>query len=842
MALSPRRHLRWIAAAVFVLGGPFMGLVTFRLADRLEHERASALCVEYFSERAAALTRELHEITDELQHLRSLFESLGRVSRAQFHQFTAEIPARHPAIVAMEWVPRVAGRDRERHELEARLDGLAGYRISVPAQGGGMRPAPAKDVYYPVYFAEPAGRNHRTLGFDISSEDSRSAALMWASLTREPAVSAPIDLMPDPEPSKGILVLLPVFQSAAADPPAKPAPPDGLVLLVVRAREVFARMLGSGGGARNMDFELLHEPPGSRPVVLGETGSDIRRRSYSDWVFAESISIGGQRWRLSGRPSLEFVTRHLTWEPTVLGIGVFFLWELLGGFALAVVRQARDAAFRRQTRIVETALRSLNEGVVVADGEGQLLFSNRAAERMIGPGPRDVPVPDWAGTWGCLDPDTQAPVPVDRLPLAKAIGGVESQAEVIVRDGASRESAWLTISGTPLRDERGGFEGAVITLRDITQARMSQVQLQLLSNAVEQTADAILITDREGVIEYVNPAFESTTGYSRAEAIRQTPRILKSGQVPQEFYRELWTTISAGEVFRGMPINRRKNGECYQAEQTITPIRNAEGRIVHFVSVIKDVTDRIRAQHQEIELRYAAEVQQKFYPRQSPRIPGLDIAGATVPALANCGDYYDYLEDGDGRINVVIADVSGHGLGPALIMAETRGYLRAFSASCGDPGDVLDRVNQALCGDLDENRFVAIVIARVDVATRRVVYANAGHTAAYHLGRSGRVKAVLDSTGPPLGILANRHYASRDGACLEDGDVLVFLTDGVTETEDTAGRELGAEAALDVVRGHSAEPASEIIGHLQQATRQFAQGATQEDDVTVVICKVRGES
>ena len=199
---------------------------------------------------------------------------------------------------------------------------------------------------------------------------------------------------------------------------------------------------------------------------------------------------------------------------------------------------------------------------------------------------------------------------------------------------------WVDTTIVPLLVD--GQPDRYLALRtDITEQMRQQAELVRLSNAVEQTADAIIITDRDGIIEYVNPAFEAITGYSRDEAVGQTPRILRSGQQSPAYYEELWKTLSAGRVFRGAPINRTKTGDLRHTEQTITPIKDSEGRIVHFVSVLKDVTDRIRAEQRELEITYAADVQRRLYPAAAPAFPGLEIAAGTFPALATCGDYYD---------------------------------------------------------------------------------------------------------------------------------------------------------------------------------------------------------
>jgi PAS domain S-box-containing protein len=122
--------------------------------------------------------------------------------------------------------------------------------------------------------------------------------------------------------------------------------------------------------------------------------------------------------------------------------------------------------------------------------------------------------------------------------------------------------------------------------------------LRKLSSAVEQAADSVMIANRDGVIEYVNPAFERLTGYTAAEAVGQTGRILKSGVHEAGFYRELWRTIMAGEVFQAVFVNRKKNGEHYYEEKIITPLRDRQGSVSHFVSAGRDITERKQAEEQ----------------------------------------------------------------------------------------------------------------------------------------------------------------------------------------------------------------------------------------------------
>lgn len=130
--------------------------------------------------------------------------------------------------------------------------------------------------------------------------------------------------------------------------------------------------------------------------------------------------------------------------------------------------------------------------------------------------------------------------------------------------------------------------------RYITECNESAAALKKLSSVVEQTADHVIITDRFGAIEYVNPAFEKLTGFSKAEVIGRTPRILKSGKHDAAFFQNLWKAILAGEIFRAEVINKKKNGELYVEDKVIAPIKDEGGHITHFVSTGRVISERRR--------------------------------------------------------------------------------------------------------------------------------------------------------------------------------------------------------------------------------------------------------
>jgi sigma-B regulation protein RsbU (phosphoserine phosphatase) len=377
----------------------------------------------------------------------------------------------------------------------------------------------------------------------------------------------------------------------------------------------------------------------------------------------------------------------------------------------------------------------------------------------------------------------------------------------------------------------------LVHTQDITERKQAENELKKLWNVVQQTADSIILTNKQGIIEYVNPAFEITTGYTREEAIGRTPQILKSGRHQPEFYQNLWAEISSGKPFRGTIVNRKKDGTFYWSEQTITPMKDENGNITNFVSVLKDITELKEKQEQEFQLRIARELQQRFY-RADVRLPDFDIGGASYSAVETSGDYYDYISLPDGTLGIVIGDVSGHGIGPALIMAETRAFLRAFAKHESDPAVLLTLLNQELVTDLDSEHFVTLIFARLDFLNKTLDYASAGHVPAFILDAAAAVRCKLPATGVPLGIVDKYRYEKSPIFPLNPRDLVVFLTDGVIETVAENKQQFGFERTLEVIQHYHPAGAQEIVEQLYLAVRNFSQSMPQEDDITSIVLKV----
>jgi len=163
------------------------------------------------------------------------------------------------------------------------------------------------------------------------------------------------------------------------------------------------------------------------------------------------------------------------------------------------------------------------------------------------------------------------------------------------------EKRFVEIIASPLFNERGEVTGIIEAARDITERRQAEETILRLATAVEQATDSIIITDTDGVIVYVNAAFERTTGYTRQEAIGQESPILTANRHSPDFFREIWETISGGRVWRGRFTNRKKDGSRFTEDVTITPVRNEAGVITHYVSVHRDITHELQLEEQYLQ-------------------------------------------------------------------------------------------------------------------------------------------------------------------------------------------------------------------------------------------------
>jgi PAS domain S-box-containing protein len=258
------------------------------------------------------------------------------------------------------------------------------------------------------------------------------------------------------------------------------------------------------------------------------------------------------------------------------------------------VRKRAEERLQQNEGLMRTITDSAQDAILMMDSEGGISYWNPAAERILGytsdealgQNLHDLIVP------ARFLPAHHAAYPAFLQTGQGAAVGKTLDLAARRKDGLEI-SIQLSLSAIQMN---GGWH-AVGIIRDTTESKRSEESLRLQSAALEAAANAIVITDHSGIIQWVNHAFTTLTGYTAQEVVGQNPRILKGGNENEAFYRNLWQTISSGQVWSGELTNRRQDGSLYAEEMTITPLRNADGVIARYIAIKQDITERKRAEN-----------------------------------------------------------------------------------------------------------------------------------------------------------------------------------------------------------------------------------------------------
>ena len=239
----------------------------------------------------------------------------------------------------------------------------------------------------------------------------------------------------------------------------------------------------------------------------------------------------------------------------------------------------------------------------------------------------------------------------------------------------------------------------------------------------------------------------------------------------------------------------------------------------------------------EASLLVAREVQRRFMPSVLPTIPGYEVATWWFPNEAVGGDYCDVILLPSGDVALCIADVSGHGLGPSLLMASVRAALRTLLFIHTSPQVLLEQLARSLAEDFEFGGFITMVVARLIPASHELTFANAGHGPALIYRAATGQFDELDSTGLPLGVVVPTEYPLGPSLTLEPGDLLVLATDGIVESMDKRGQQFGVERLKQLIVRLAKSPVQEIARNIGREVELHYVGDSPPDDLTVLALR-----
>lgn len=259
------------------------------------------------------------------------------------------------------------------------------------------------------------------------------------------------------------------------------------------------------------------------------------------------------------------------------------------------------------------------------------------------------------------------------------------------------------------------------------------------------------------------------------------------------------------------------------------------GRAKTKLEELQEVADHEREEHSKLnsEIAIARQIQQCLYPDQPLQTGAVEVQGRSIPADTLCGDYFDYFVSGQ-EVVFAIGDVSGHGIGPALLMVEIRGVIRGLQWDTMRLSEVVDRLNQLLTTGVPSGRFVTLVLGRIDLETGHVEYVSAGHRA-YVVRVNGSIEPI-QSNGLPVGLVEDATYEAR-GLLLSAGESLMLASDGIEETQNQDGELLGRDRVLKAVANSRHKPLANIIDAVLNESETHGGERANADDRTMMILR-----
>jgi two-component system cell cycle sensor histidine kinase/response regulator CckA len=474
-----------------------------------------------------------------------------------------------------------------------------------------------------------------------------------------------------------------------------------------------------------------------------------------------------------------------------LGVWDFVLKDSLARLVPAIERSLREAANRRAKGVNEAALlRSEDEfrtmfelasiGMDQADPRtGRWLRVNQrmcaitgySADEMLRMHISDITHPE----------DTKRDAEAFQRVGSGEAADYHAEKRFLRKDGGV---AWVNVNMTVIRDASGQPTRTMATIEDITKRKQADAERERLLMAIEQAAETVVVTDLQGTIVYVNPAFVSGTGYTRGEAVGQNPRILKSGKQSDAFYQVIWESISSGVAWKGRLINRKKDGTLFTEEATISPVRDSAGAIVSYVAVKRDITRDLAMEAQFL---------------QSQKMEGIGrLAGGVahdfnniLSVILSCAGFaLDSLKEGDPlRDDILEIEKGGKraaALTRQLLAFSRKQVLQPVSLDLNRSLAEMEKMLRRIIGeDIDLVQVLAtdLGLTRVDPGQVEQVIMNLAVNARDAMPEGG--KLTIETANVNL----DDEYAARHPGASPGPHVMVAVTDsGVGMDERTMAR------------------------------------------------------
>jgi len=357
-----------------------------------------------------------------------------------------------------------------------------------------------------------------------------------------------------------------------------------------------------------------------------------------------------------------------------------------------------------------------------------------------------------------------------------------------------------------------------LTSRTVTESEIEVIRFPAdrgIAGAVARSKRPLIIPDAYADPRF-NPDVDRKTGW-RTRDILAVPMTNLEG--------ELVGVLEA--------LNKRAGSFTQDDTALLTALADQAGVALERARLLEEFLAKRRL---EDEMELARDIQIGLLPQEAPGLDGFDLAGWSQPSEYAGGDFFDIFTWGDGRVGLMLGDAVGHGVGPALLAAETRALVRALALRESRPDVVLCDTNRLLAADVGEGRFVTLALAVADAAEGAVSYASAGQGPIVLMRADGHHEQ-FNATGLPLGILPDAPIEAGEPIRLAPGDAFLLISDGIFECETAGDGDLGMDRVLANVRRHLGGSAESVIRALEDLTESVSPDGRFRDDRTIVVTK-----
>ncbi len=561
----------------------------FKYTEKIETARIRSVFEKQVTTLHSALTKTLLRQVEINHTLKAFFDSSQFVSQDEFSMMTRPLLKKDPSIQALEWIKSVSDSERSDYEKNT------GQQI-IRKLNNERKPirATQRSEYFPITYVEPINGNEPALGFDVASNPLAQKAIIQALESGLTTLTEPLQLIQDQENKTGFVIYTPVFNInlPSNNSVERKNALQGFIASVFRLEDKINTVY------KNLpDIQLLVHiaSPLHSNIYSNHPSPEAGNTNLLSLQFSSQINFANKPWTLNYLPSIDFYHNQMTWVLWWIVLGGFMITSLtsiclliLTGRTLRTEKLVveRTQELSKSEKHFHTIFNGAPLGVAVLDSlTTHIIDANPAFSKITG---RSI---DQLKSLSLAEIKLAINVQEEQDKISQLHNGqiteFKTQKLYLRPDGNNR---WINMIIAPMLIENSTTAQYLCMAEDITEIKQAEDRQKLSAKVFNDTKEGITITDRNGNIMNVNPAFSKITGYTLEEVVGKNPSILSSGKQKADFYSKMWQTINECGHWQGEVWNRSKNGSLYAELLSISPIIDDDGSVTHYVGIFSDIT------------------------------------------------------------------------------------------------------------------------------------------------------------------------------------------------------------------------------------------------------------